>query len=145
MQSEGNDWAWNGRGDPQAPLVRGRTIWLREVSRNINQGLIIPMASHGCVMVTPSIVRVSLNIYEDLTKMVVDWLGTAAMFLDMKYRAARSEDACTWTSVCGMLGSFSLSLTGIQIRNDSIKLNSNCLWLCQLTTSPSCKCIIYTK
>lgn len=53
------------------------------------------MASHGCVMVTPSIVRVSLNIYEDLTKMVVDWLGTAAMFLDMKYRAARSEDACT--------------------------------------------------
>lgn len=102
--------------------------------RNIYQGLIIPMGSHGCVMVTPSIVRVSLNIHEDLTKLVVDWVGAAAMFLDMKCRAAYSGDACTWISVCGMLGSFSLSLTGIQIRNDSIKLNSNCLWLCQLTT-----------
>lgn len=76
-------------------MVRGRTIWLREVSRNINQGLIIPMGSHGYVMVIPSIVRVSLNIHEDLTKMVVDWLGTTAMFLDMKCRAAHSEDACT--------------------------------------------------
>lgn len=100
-------------GTTQAPSVGGTTTWLREVSRNMDQGLIIPMDSYGCVMATPSIVRVSLNIHEDLTKMVDDWFGKSAMFLDTKHRAAHSGDACTSTSVCQKLGSFNLSLTAI--------------------------------
>lgn len=82
-------------GTTQAPSVKGRTTWMREASRNISQGLILPMDSYGCVMATASIQRVSLNIHEDFTNMVVDWLGTSATFLDAKRKAAHSGDAHT--------------------------------------------------
>lgn len=82
-------------GTTQAPSVEDWTTWLREISRNINQGLTIPVGSYGCVIATPSILRVSLNIHEDLTNMAVDWLGTAATVLDMKCRVVHSGDACT--------------------------------------------------
>lgn len=53
------------------------------------------MDSYGCVKATASIQRVSLNIHEDFTNMVVDWLGTSAAFLDVERKAAHSGDAHT--------------------------------------------------
>lgn len=82
-------------GTTQAPSVEGKTTWMREASRNISQGLILPMDSYGCVKATASIQRVSLNIHEDFTNMVVDWLGTSATFLDVERKAAHSGDAHT--------------------------------------------------
>lgn len=83
-------------GTTRAPSVGGRTTWLREVSRNIDRGLVVPVGSRGCAMATPSSVRVALNIHEDPTNTVVDWLGTSATFLDTKcQRAGHSGDACT--------------------------------------------------
>lgn len=77
------------------PSVKGRASWMREASRNISQGLILPMDSYGCVMATASIQRVSLNIHEDFTNMVVDWLGISATFMDAKRKAVHSGDAHT--------------------------------------------------
>lgn len=82
-------------GTTQAPSVNGRTTWMRDSSRNISQGLILPTDSYGCVKATASIQRVSLNIHEGFTNMVVDWLGTSATFLDAKRKAVHSGDAHT--------------------------------------------------
>lgn len=98
MQSEGNDLSWSRRGDHTGFFSWGQD---NLAERHFQKHQPRSHRSHGFIWlcngntIDCKSFTVSLNIHEDLTNMVVDWLGTSATFLDTKRRAAHSGGAGT--------------------------------------------------